>query len=96
MDNQFDTTDGGMSSRKLWLTILVAFMIFAGNLLSARWAAVATSYTTMVGGLIAALSVYAGANVSNRWLTSKHVLGMSNTLPVEPMPPDAESETKDQ
>lgn len=66
-----DPADGGYSSRKLWYAIGTSLLIFGAGLLSAFVPAFRSGLETIVGGLVGALAVYAGANVSSRWVTGK-------------------------
>ncbi len=52
-----------MKSRKMWMSIACAVLIFAGAGLAAWSPAFAVSYDTFVGGQIAALAVYCGGNI---------------------------------
>jgi hypothetical protein len=60
------TKDNGIKSRKMWMAVACAALIFIGAGLAALFPAFAVSYSTFVGGEIAALAVYCGGNVGER------------------------------
>lgn len=75
MDAQpLDVTDGGYGSRKFWLTVGTSCAIFVAGAMAAAWPAFGANLQAVIGGLVASLGVYAGANVTGSWLAGKNMV----------------------
>jgi hypothetical protein len=55
--------DNGYSSRKLHLTYVILLLICAGYAATGRWPALSTTFPEFLTALLAASSIYSGANV---------------------------------
>lgn len=86
MADVLDTKDGGLSSRKLWFAVSVCGLIFAGACLSTYFTGLKVNFDAMVGGLLGALGIYAGANVGVKYAYSKAGAGKLAPEPAEPEP----------
>jgi F0F1-type ATP synthase assembly protein I len=64
--------DGGWKSRKLLLVAYTQLLIVSAAALTKWIPSISGVYSAMIGGLIGALTLYVGGNV-----TAKHVLGKS-------------------
>lgn len=60
--------DGGVKSRKLWLSILTSASIVGVAVLSAWLPPLIPMYDTVVGGLISVLALYLGGNVGAKYV----------------------------
>ena len=69
--------DGGVKSRKMWMSVGAAGMILIGAIIAALSPAFAVNYEVFVGGQIAALLAYCGTNVGAKAV-------MKHTMKVEP------------
>ena len=58
-----DDADGGIRSRKMWMSVGCATTIFFGSLLAAYFPAFNANYEVFVGGQLGALAIYSGSNV---------------------------------
>lgn len=63
--------DGGLASRKLWLTVFTMVLVFGSGLLAGYWQPFAAGMNTIVSGLIGCLSLYLVGNVSSKWAIGK-------------------------
>ncbi len=61
------TEDGGTKSRKFLLTLLAMFLIVVCGVLSGWLAGLAASLSVVTGGILGALALYCGANVTTKW-----------------------------
>lgn len=86
-----DSKDGGLGSRKLWFAVGVCALIFAGACLSTYFTGLRVNFDAMVGGLLGALGIYAGANVGVKWSLHKNLKGKPEPAPE----PEAEPEVED-
>lgn len=61
--------DGGATSRKLWLTVFAMILIVGTGVLAGLtvFSGLATQLSVIVGGILGALGIYAGANVSTKF-----------------------------
>lgn len=74
----------GYKSRKLILAYVTLALIFVGFILTGRYPALAVTYAEYCMGILAAASIYAGANAAVKFLTKPK----ANEPPVEPGPED--------
>ncbi len=63
--------DGGLASRKLWLTIGVIIAIIGVSILSAFMPVLIPELPTIVGGILGALGLYLGGNVAVKFAAGK-------------------------
>lgn len=77
--------DGGMTSRKLWLTVFTMVIITALGLISglAAFTGLAANLPVVVGGVLGALGVFCGANVATKFASAGVLKGATETEPVE-------------
>jgi len=61
-------SDGGIKSRKLWLSLLTSLSIVGTAVLSAYLPPLVPMYDTIVGGLISVLALYLGGNVGAKYV----------------------------
>ena len=59
--------DSGYASRKFWLTVVAMVLVVLTGLTAAFVPALGPVVSTVVGGLLGALGIYAGANVSTKF-----------------------------
>lgn len=64
--------DGGIKSRKMWMAVATAVLIFFGALMASRYPAFAVSYETYVGGMVATYLAYCGGNVGAKVANRGH------------------------
>lgn len=86
--------DGGYSSRKMWLTILAMILIVGVGLLTGLtvFTALAPQLAVIVGGVLGALGIYAGANVSTKFASAgvrkaAEAAKAKAAAPAKPQPP---------
>jgi hypothetical protein len=65
--------DGDMKSRKFLLTLLAMALIVICGVLSGWLTGLAATLSIVVGGILGALGIYAGANVSTKWAAASIV-----------------------
>lgn len=63
--------DGGLSSRKLWLTVFAMALVFGAGCLAAFWPNFAPNLSTIVSGVVGSLSLYLVGNVSSKFVIGK-------------------------
>lgn len=73
--------DGGYKSRKLWLSVFAMCLIFAAACLASKSPAFQADFATLVGGIVGALGIYAGANTAVKQVTKSEDLGVSEETP---------------
>lgn len=59
-------------NRKLWYSVFTSLCIMFAAVLSAIWPAFRPSLDVIVGGLIATLTVFTGANVTQKYVQGKN------------------------
>ena len=74
---KYDMKDGGMASRKMWMTaVAMAFCFIGGIGMMALVPSIATQipavYPTFVGAILTLSSVYQGSNLMNKWIVLKN------------------------
>lgn len=69
----FDPNDGGFASRKLLYSAGTSLGIILTAICAGHWPAIIPMYPTIVGGLLGALGVFAGANVAGKWAIGKNI-----------------------
>ena len=74
MDKNLDPSDGGFSSRKLWYAIGTSIAIIGVGVFSVFFPGLRPSVESVIGGLLGALAIYAGSNVSNKWVVGKNAI----------------------
>lgn len=89
--------DGGLKSRKLWLSVFCLVLLTVMVCVGCHFAAVAGMFPEYVGGVLGILTIFTGGNVVARNATAKHladklgpVFGAAEkpepTAPVEQLP----------
>lgn len=78
-----DPLDGGYGSRKLIYAAVTSVLIFSGGLIAGKWDQFGPFYGDMIAGLLGALSIYCGVNVSTKWVASKHAIAMAAAGPAD-------------
>lgn len=77
------TLSGGMASRKFLYAIGTSLLIFTGALLAAWWPALGLGiYELLITGLLGALGLYLGGNVTSKLVTARQI-----KAPVDDEPP---------
>jgi len=84
MGIQFDMSDGGMKSRKLLYAVGTSAGILIAGIMSALWPAFRSGLDTVIGGLLGALALYSGANVSNKLVVGKFASSLSQASEEQP------------
>jgi hypothetical protein len=81
--------DGGLGSRKLYLTLLVFFLIVGAGI-ACNWVpALGVQLQTIVGGLLGALALYLGGNVISKF----NAVNLAKVMvPLRKLAPDASTE----
>lgn len=76
--------DGGYASRKFWLTVL-AMALIVGCFISTAWlTSLAVQLTVAIGGILGALGLYVGANVSADWVHKTSAVRAASQVPPGP------------
>lgn len=99
-----DTTDGGYASRKFWFSVGTSCAIAIAGLGCAKWPALVGVYPMYIGGMLAVLGAYCGANIGAKVVTGKQAMAFGSGdvgsaatelaplilpgQPVEQLPPD--------
>lgn len=65
--------DGGLKSRKLWLSVFCLMLLTAMVCVGCHFAAVAGMFPEYVGGVLGVLTIFTGGNVVARNATAKHL-----------------------
>lgn len=68
MDN---TNTDSWTSRKLFITILAMLLIVIGGILTIKYLVFGPMYSLYIGGILGAMGLYHGGNISERFLTNK-------------------------
>lgn len=76
--DKIDPNDGGYASRKFWLSCATMLLLFLGALVAAKYAGMAGVYPELIGGLLAVLATYCGANIGAKVVTGKHALAIGS------------------
>lgn len=93
-----DYSDSGYKSRKMVMAYVVIFLMSLGFLAAGKWTSLSVVYGEFIMGLLAATSIFTGANAAIKWMAHKaHIkdkdkeiateLEVSDEPPVEPLPP---------
>lgn len=69
--NDFLNSPKSWSSRKLVFSAGTALLIFVGLILAAKWPSIGSYYGSLIGGLIAVLTIYTGGNVASSLVNGK-------------------------
>lgn len=70
-----DPNDGGVFSRKLWLTVGTMLLMVVCWFMTGRLTFLATTFDALVGGLLGALAMFIVGNVSNKYVVAKQAAG---------------------
>ncbi len=81
--NSIRDIDGGLASRKLWITVLTMVLLVVVALLTTKIPSLVPLYATISGSLIGALAIYCGGNIATRWV---HKDTMDGDKPAAPAP----------
>ena len=73
----YELKDGGMGSRKFWLTIIsMVFSLVGGPVIMwfapAAAAVISSVYPIYIGAILTMNGVYQGANLANKWIVLKN------------------------
>lgn len=66
-------SDGGLKSRKLWMSVLALVLITAMVCVGCHYGAVTGMFPEYVGGVLGVLTIFTGGNVVARNATTKHL-----------------------
>lgn len=71
-----DYSDNGFKSRKMIMAYISIGLITLGFLAIGKWPALAVAYGEFIMGLLAATTIFTGANTAIKWMAHKaHVNG---------------------
>jgi uncharacterized membrane protein YhaH (DUF805 family) len=81
--------DSGYSSRKFWMTIIAMGLIMVSGILSglALFSGLSPMLPVVVGGILGALTVYAGANTATKFAAASIAKASDALEPAEPQEP---------
>jgi hypothetical protein len=80
-----DYSDNGYKSRKMVMSYIVILLISLGFLGTGVWPALAASFGTFIMGILAAASIFTGANTAVQWMAHQANLKGIGATP-DPVP----------
>lgn len=89
MDN-----DGGLSSRKLWMSYAAMVAIGLGFLAAGKYTELHVVYGEYVAGILAATTIYAGSNTLVKHLMTRHLMKTKKKAPAAPAAEQSPEEPK--